>query len=269
MADMNTLSFITDICGALKTIKRTGWVRHGIPFPESDADHLHRCAMMAMLVAQPADPRDDYGNDAAAGQFHPNAVDTTKILRMALTHDLCEALAGDITPFCDEHMVASRYDKEDAAMRAIRQKVDDPLGAELYELWHEYEQQETVEARYCKDIDKFEMVVQAYEYERQHLRDNNRERQSQYNEDDSATSTLQHDAISTSASVPTSGNNNSNVAVIERDVLDEPLRSFFITTNAVIKSPLFRRLDHELRTKREEMLLERGWQVTEAERQQQ
>jgi putative hydrolases of HD superfamily len=260
MADMNTLSFITDICGALKTIKRTGWVRHGIPSPESDADHLHRCAMIALLVAQPADPRDDYyGNDTAARQFHPNAVDTTKILRMALTHDLCEALAGDITPFCDEHMVASRYDKEDAAMRAIQRKVSDPLGAELYELWHEYERQETVEAWYCKDIDKFEMVVQAYEYEFQHLRDNHRA--------DNSASSLQHDATS-GTGVPAS-NNNSNVAVVERNVLDKPLRSFFITTNAVIKSPLFRRLDHELRTKREEMLLERGWQVTEAERQQQ
>ena len=27
---MDTLSFISDICGALKNIKRTGWVRSGV-----------------------------------------------------------------------------------------------------------------------------------------------------------------------------------------------------------------------------------------------
>lgn len=36
-------------------------------------------------------------------------------------------------------------------MQAIRKVVGDPLGSELYELWKEYEELETVEAIYCKD----------------------------------------------------------------------------------------------------------------------
>ena len=41
-----------------------------VPLPESDADHMQRCAMCAMLLSQPADPRDDYSGDAA--KFHPD-----------------------------------------------------------------------------------------------------------------------------------------------------------------------------------------------------
>jgi len=35
-------------------------------------------------------------------------------------------------------------------MQAIRKVVGDPLGMELYELWKEYEELQTVEAIYCK-----------------------------------------------------------------------------------------------------------------------
>ena len=92
---MDSLSFISDICGALKKIKRTGWVKHQVPWPESDADHMHRCAMCALLLSQPEDPRDTYDTPATE-RFHPQKVDTTKPLRMAVTHDVCEALVGEL-----------------------------------------------------------------------------------------------------------------------------------------------------------------------------
>lgn len=40
-----------------------------------------------------------------------------------------------------------------------------------------------------------------------------------------------------------------------------------ISTNSAVKTPLFRRLDKELRARREAMLEERGWKVTSDERQ--
>ena len=116
---MDALSFISDICGTLKRLKRTGWVMRKIPLPESDSDHMHRCAMCAMLLTQPADQRDDY---TASGmeKFHPEKVDKVRLLRMAVSHDLCEALAGDITPYCNPTLVASKHEKEKEAMQAIR-----------------------------------------------------------------------------------------------------------------------------------------------------
>lgn len=228
----DTLEFLSTICGALKNIKRTGWVRNQVPLPESDADHMHRCSMMAMLVTnQSVKPEDDYTLNNQ--RFHPSNIDGNKLLRMALTHDLCESLAGDITPFCSAHEVSSKQDKEHAAMEQIRSVVGDPLGKELFDLWKEYEELKTPEAIYCKDIDKFEMVMQAYEYEKMHLK----------HKDDC----------------------DSNVD--ENDVCHAPMRTFFRTTNSSMKTPLFRRLDLELRMKRETMLKVKGWEVTESERQ--
>ena len=242
------LTFLSKICGSLKKIKRTGWVRSNIPLPESDADHMHRCAMCAMLVTtQPADPRDDYSNSTSNNNnnnsiFHPQNVNAAKLLKMALTHDLCESIAGDITPFCHADAIATKHDNEDAAMVQIGTIVGNPLGQELYELWKEYEEQVTVEALYCKDIDKFEMIMQAFEYEQDHLVDKVKEKEKGKESD----------------------NDNND----DGDVAITPLRTFYITTNDKMRSPLFRRLDAELRQKRETLLKERGWEVTDEERQQ-
>lgn len=227
---IDAIEFLSTICGALKNIKRTGWVRNQVPLPESDADHMHRCSMMAMLVTnQSVKPEDDYTLDNE--RFHPSNINGTKLLRMALTHDLCESLAGDITPFCSAQEVSSKQDKEHAAMEQIRSVVGDPLGKELFELWKEYEELKTPEAIYCKDIDKFEMVMQAYEYEKLHLK----------HKDDC----------------------DSNVE--ENNVHHAPMRTFFRTTNSSMKTPLFRRLDKELRMKRELMLKDKDWEVTDSE----
>lgn len=37
---------------------------------------------------------------------------------------------------------------------------------EIVDLWHEYEDAKTPEALFVKDLDKFEMIVQALEYEK-------------------------------------------------------------------------------------------------------
>ena len=300
----DSLTFISEICGALKTIKRAGWLRRQIPFPESDADHMHRCAMCALLLSQPADPRDNYKDDddgdgdstnhkdptrtgggvqprLRRSQFHPSVIDTTRLLRMTVTHDLCEALAGDVTPFCNPTLLAAKQEKEEQAMNEIRKVVGDPLGKELFELWREYEEQQTPEAIYAKDIDKFEMVVQAHEYEKMHLLPRkNHNHYSQQEEESSNTkiSSFQNNAngvvetatttttATTTAAAPTTTTMTPTDGV--PTVFCEPLRTFFITTNSVMKTPLFRRLDRELRERREILLKERGWEVTDKERQQ-
>ena len=43
---------------------------------------------------------------------------------------------------------------------------DKILSKELFELWIEYENGVTNEALFVKSIDKFEMLVQAFEYEK-------------------------------------------------------------------------------------------------------
>jgi putative hydrolase of HD superfamily len=142
---MNSLEFLR-LVGRLKKLKRTGWGMQGVPNGESVAEHMYRAAMCAFLIPSNV------------------AVDRDRCIKIALVHDLCEALAGDITPHCGVSK-EEKHRLEKEAMITITSHVDEALRAELNELWLEYEAGETEEAKYVKDIDKFEMILQADEYE--------------------------------------------------------------------------------------------------------
>ncbi|KAJ3184966.1 hypothetical protein HDU87_002532 [Geranomyces variabilis] len=143
-----TLKFL-HVIENLKRTKRTGWVDHGISDAESIGDHMHRMSVLALLTTDPA-------------------LDRIKLTKMALVHDLAESIAGDITP----HSGVSKEKKH----KLERDGMDELVGLlgksaeamEIKALWEEYEAAETPEALYCKDLDKFEMIVQAVEYEKRH-----------------------------------------------------------------------------------------------------
>lgn len=44
-----------------------------------------------------------------------------------------------------------------------------PASKRIHALWHEYENQETKEAKFVKDLDRIEMALQGFEYERGEL----------------------------------------------------------------------------------------------------
>jgi putative hydrolase of HD superfamily len=65
----------------LKTVPRQGWINKlGIKDPESVADHCYSMAVMAMVFSD------------------LKKLDTEKIIKMTLLHDLAEAITGDLTP---------------------------------------------------------------------------------------------------------------------------------------------------------------------------
>ncbi|KAI0559111.1 Metal-dependent nucleoside 5'-monophosphatase [Gracilaria domingensis] len=142
----NMLDFFR-LIGRLKTTKRTGWVRSNVNLPESISDHMYRMALIAFAI--PHKNRDH-------------------LIRMALVHDLAECIVGDITPHDNVSKEQKRQMEEDA-MRHIRDDIlkGSPAGKDMYELWKEYEDGTTEEAKLMKDIDKFEMILQADEYERE------------------------------------------------------------------------------------------------------
>eukprot|EP00275_Glaucocystis_incrassata_P001562 EC123335.1.p1 GENE.EC123335.1~~EC123335.1.p1 ORF type:complete len:192 (+),score=31.90 EC123335.1:74-649(+) len=147
MSDIEPSSVIEflNICGKLKVTKRTGWVNHNVKLPESVSDHMYRMAIIGFLA--------------------PPAVNRDKVIKMALVHDLAEALVGDITPFCGVSK-EEKQRREQEAMNHIRQILrESPIGDEMFSLWTEYEDGTTPEAKFVKDVDKFEMILQASEYE--------------------------------------------------------------------------------------------------------
>ncbi|KAJ1989460.1 hypothetical protein H4R33_002065 [Dimargaris cristalligena] len=131
----------------LKRTKRTGWINSGINQPESIADHMYRMSIMSMLIEDPS-------------------LDRNRCIKMSLVHDLAESIVGDITPF-DGVTESDKHDRERRAMLHISELLGhSAAAAEMVELWQEYEACETAEARLVKDLDKFEMIIQAVEYEK-------------------------------------------------------------------------------------------------------
>uniref|UniRef100_A0A0N5AS02 5'-deoxynucleotidase HDDC2 n=1 Tax=Syphacia muris TaxID=451379 RepID=A0A0N5AS02_9BILA len=129
----------------LKHLRRTGWVRIGVPDPETVASHMYRMAILAMSVKI-------------------SDIDQLRCIRMALIHDLGESIAGDITPYCGITN-EKKFQLEEDAFHKIAELVPKEIGTDWIDLWKEYEAGVSKEALFVKQLDKFDMVAQALEYE--------------------------------------------------------------------------------------------------------
>ncbi|CAL5399503.1 unnamed protein product [Camellia sinensis] len=145
----SAIDFLT-LCHRLKTTKRKGWVNHGIEGPESIADHMYRMALMALI----------------AGDLP--GVNRERCIKIAIVHDIAEAIVGDITP-SDGVPKQEKSRLEQAALNEMCEVLGGGLRAEeMKELWAEYENNSSIEANLVKDFDKVEMILQALEYEMEH-----------------------------------------------------------------------------------------------------
>lgn len=144
----HVLAFL-NVVQHLKLQRRTGWVDHDIEPCESISDHMYRMGVTSMLIKDPKVNRD-------------------KCVRIALVHDIAEALVGDITPF-SEVTKEEKHRREWETIQYLCNELIKPYNEiaakEIMEHWLEYENISSLEARYTKDIDKYEMLVQAFEYE--------------------------------------------------------------------------------------------------------
>lgn len=91
---------------------------------------------------------------------------------MALIHDMAEALVGDITPV-DGVAKPEKSRREATTMDYFTQsllgKVNGGItGAEIKSIWQEYEDSKTLESHFVHDVDKMELLLQMFEYERVH-----------------------------------------------------------------------------------------------------
>ncbi|KAK6921826.1 HD domain [Dillenia turbinata] len=142
----SAIDFLT-LCHRLKTTKRKGWINHGIKGPESVADHMYRMALMALVA------KDLPG------------VDRERCIKIAIVHDIAEAIVGDITP-SDGVPKAEKSRRELEALNEMCEVLGGGMRAEeIKELWAEYENNSSLEANLVKDFDKVELILQALEYE--------------------------------------------------------------------------------------------------------
>lgn len=134
---------------ALKDETRTGWELRGVRGPESVAAHSWGVALLCLHYADVA------------------GVDADRALRMAVVHDVGEAVVGDLPTRADP--AAETYDPAEKERRE-RAAVDDlaaGLGDDLRTLWTAYEARDSDVARFVKDMDLVDMCAQAVVYERE------------------------------------------------------------------------------------------------------
>lgn len=131
--------------GGLKRLRRRGWgVKAGIREPESVADHSFRLALMCMVVGD------------------LKGLDTCKMLRLALIHDLGEAVLGDLTP--EDVCEVEKRVREMGAFVEVLEGLPERLKRRYMRLWKELEGGSSEEARLVRELDRFEMALQAVEY---------------------------------------------------------------------------------------------------------
>lgn len=126
--------FILEI-GKLKSVIRQTYMPDQ-DRPENSAEHSWHLAMMAILLK-------DYANAK---------LDIEKTLKMLVVHDLGEIYAGD-TFFYEQ--TKNQNDIERIALKDLYQNLSKQTCDELLSLWEEFEAGKTVEAKYCKALDRF------------------------------------------------------------------------------------------------------------------
>lgn len=131
----------------LKREPRKGWQKKVEGRVESVADHSFAVALLALYEGE----RRGY--------------DLGKILKLALIHDLEEAIMGDLTPADKEHRGATRVQMDrERAIRELLSKLPAKSRPAYLRLWIDLRERRSKESRLVHQLDKVEMAFQAKEY---------------------------------------------------------------------------------------------------------
>jgi putative hydrolase of HD superfamily len=84
---------------------------------------------------------------------------------MLLLHDIAESVTGDITSRKKYKNISKFRKLEEKAIEKILSKLSKRLSKMYLDLWNEMEDCKTKEAKFFKDIDKLEMMIQLVDYE--------------------------------------------------------------------------------------------------------
>jgi putative hydrolase of HD superfamily len=137
---------LLDAVYKLKKLKRTGWEMVGIQNGESVAEHSYAIIILALMYAE------EFG------------CEKDKLVKMALIHDLGESRIGDLVTDIGNTEVLSKAEKEKIETEAVKDLVEG--NQELVKLYLEFIEGNTKEARILSQLDKYEMMLQAFEYEK-------------------------------------------------------------------------------------------------------
>lgn len=143
---MKCLRKMHELISRLKEVERTGWLERGVTSPESVADHSFAVTTLSIILAD------------------IKGLDVAEVARMAILHDLPEALVGDLTPAQKKEKVEELRKIEEDIVKSIVQYMPVEIGGKYLEAWRKLNEGSSPEARLVKLVDKLEMGLQAVKY---------------------------------------------------------------------------------------------------------
>jgi len=128
----------------LKRELRHSWLSDGRQ--ESVAEHTWRVCLMAILLEPEL----------------CHKIDGSRTLRMIVVHDIVEIFAGDVPIFSAStpELKEQKRQKELEALQKIIAILPESTGEMLGALWHEFEDNLSVEAQFAHALDKLEAQIQ-------------------------------------------------------------------------------------------------------------
>lgn len=111
---------------------------------DSSAEHSWKAAFMALVLAEEI-----------------KGVNSYHAIQICLVHDLAESITGDIDSYrivLGEITKEQKCQMEEDAMRTLKNKIPD-VGDKIYDLWKEFEEHKTQEAKYAQALDKIETLI--------------------------------------------------------------------------------------------------------------
>ncbi len=109
---------------------------------ENDAEHAWHAAVMTILLSE-------YANEE---------IDVLKTVRMILLHDVVEIDAGDTYAY-DEMGKKTQREREERAAERIYGILPEDQKQRLLELWEEFEEAKTPEARFAHAMDNLQPLM--------------------------------------------------------------------------------------------------------------
>ena len=134
------LEFILEIDKEKNIFRQTHLSEHGRN--ENDAEHAWHMAIMAYLLQE-------YANEK---------VDILKVIMMCLIHDVVEIDADDTYAY-DEENLKTQKAREDAAKERIYSLLPDDQKQKLIDLFDEFEDNQTPEARFAHVMDNLQPLL--------------------------------------------------------------------------------------------------------------
>lgn len=143
---MHAIRSLRDVALELQRTPRTGWVDHQIPFPETIWQHSLSMRNVSRVLAK----------------RYLGAHKSAHCGVMGGIHDVTESIVFDITP----SMGISAEQKRGLELMAIHHIGSfSSHGAKIRDLWLEFEEGSTTEARFVKKVDKLHVTYLALHYE--------------------------------------------------------------------------------------------------------